>query len=112
MTGSNKGFRNGVIRIIGGSVDRQFLLATEVTLGGDGVLRLHGGAEPLNRSRIDLTSPDARLEFTNETPKDVLAEHLRKLTVGGEKAVDGENVMVEAFGAGGSIVRIKAGGGA
>ncbi len=42
----------------------------------------------------------------------ILAEHLRKLTVGGEKAVDGENVMVEAFGAGGSIVRIKAGGGA
>ena len=111
MTGSNKGFRNGALRITGGSVDRQFLLGTEVTLGGSGMLRLHGGAEPLNRSRVDFTSPDARLAFTNETPKDVLAEHVRKLTVNGEKAVDGDNIVIEAAGDGGSVVRMKSGDG-
>jgi arylsulfatase A len=110
VTGDNRGFRNGALRIIGGSVDRQFLLGAEVTLGGTGVLRLHGGAEPLNRSRVDLVGPGARLEFTAETPKDVRDEHLRKLTVDGEKAVIGENIVIEPVDEGGSVVRVKAGG--
>ena len=110
VTGDNRGFRNGALRIIGGSVDRQFLLGAEVTLGGTGVLRLHGGAEPLNRSRVDLVGPGARLEFTAETPKDVRDEHLRKLTVDGEKAVIGENIVIEPVDEGGSVVRVKVGG--
>ena len=109
VTGANRGFRNGTLRIIGGSVDRQFLLGAEVALGGTGVLRLHGGAEPVNRSRVDLIGPDARLEFTAETPKDVRDEHLRKLTVGGEKAVVGGNILIEPVGDGGSVVRVKVG---
>ena len=109
VTGASRGFRNGTLRIIGGSVDRQFLLGAEVALGGTGVLRLHGGAEPLNRSRVDLLGPDARLEFTAETPKDVRDEHLRKLTVGGEQAVVGDNILIEPVGDGGSVVRVKAG---
>ena len=49
VTGDNRGFRHGRLLVMGGTIDRQFLLGVEATLGGSGVLRLHGGAEPLNR---------------------------------------------------------------
>jgi hypothetical protein len=81
-----------------------------VRLGGDGVLRLHGPVDPLNRTTVDFTSSSARLEFTNETPEAVRKEHLRKITIGGEPAVPGENIRIELLGDTGSVVLIEKGG--
>jgi len=111
VTGSNRGFRHGRLRVMGGTIDRQFLLGTDATLGGSGVLRLHGGAEPLNRSRVDLVGPDARLILVSETPEDARLEHLRKITVNGEPAEPDRNIVIEPLGTGdGSVVRIRSGG--
>ena len=109
VTGAGQGFRSGTLEVTGGSIDRQFLLASKVTLGGDGRLVLHGAGNPLNRSTIDFLGPAARLEFTAKSPADVRKEHLRKLTVGGEPAVLGENLLIEPNENTGSIVRTKQG---
>jgi arylsulfatase A len=112
VTGDGQGFRSGALEVSGGLIDRQFMLASEVSLGGDGRLRLHGPGDPLNRSTVDFVSSAARLEFTAETPADVRKEHLRKLTVGGDPAVLDENILIEPEGKSGSVVRVKQGGGA
>ncbi len=110
VTGDNRGFRDGVLEVSGGSIDRQFLAGSRVSLGGDGVLRLHGPVDPLNRTTLDFVSSSARLEFTNETPEAVRKEHLRKITIGGEPAVSGKNIRIEPLGDTGSVVLVEKGG--
>ena len=104
ITGNGRGFRNGTMFISGGEVDRLFVLNSEVTVSGSGVLRLHGGAVPVNRSTIMIVGPDARIEFTNEDPESVRKEHLRKFKFENKKVVEGRNLKLESNGRGGTIV--------
>ena len=110
LLGSGQGIRNARILLTNGILDRQFLLASEVTIDGQGILRLHGGGDPLNRSRVDLLDTRARIIFISETPDDVREEHLRKITVKGEPAQIDGNVRLEPHGdGGGTVVRPKGG---
>ena len=107
ITGNGRGFSNGHLRIDGGSVSRQFVRNAQIVLAGDGVLRLYGGANPINRSMIDLQSDEARLELVGESAADATREHLSKVTVRGEPAVLTENIIVEDDGRGGSVLRVQ-----
>lgn len=100
LSGVKAGVTGGTIIVRGGELHRQFLSATKVTLSGSGVLRLRGGAEPINRSTVAILGPDARIEFLSETPDEVVRKHLRKITVEGRPAVEGGNVSLVPAGKG------------
>ena len=105
LSGHGKGFRNGTLRVTGGVAERQFVLNSRVMISGTGLLRLHGAGNPVNGSLISIQGDDARIEFVNEDPDAVRTEHLRKITVDGAKASEGGNILLEATGKGGTIVR-------
>ena len=100
LSGVKAGVSGGTIIVRGGQLDRQFLSGTQVTLSGSGVLRLRGGAEPINRSTVAILGQDARIEFLAETPEEVVRKHLRKITVEGRPAVEGTNVSLVPDGKG------------
>jgi hypothetical protein len=105
LSGNSKGFRNGTLRISGGEVERQYVLNSRVRISGTGLLRLHGAGNPVNGSHIFIQSEDARVEFVNEDPGAVRSEHLHKVSVDGANAKEGGNIVLEATGKGGTIVR-------
>ena len=105
LSGHGRGFRNGTLRVTGGVAERQFVLNSRVMISGTGLLRLHGAGNPVNGSLISIQGEDARIEFVNEDPDAVRTEHLRKITVDGSKASEGGNILLEATGKGGTIVR-------
>ena len=100
LSGARAGLSGGTVIVRGGELHRQFLSGTHLTLSGSGVLRLRGGAEPINRSTVAILGHEARIEFLAETPDEVVRKHLRKITVEGRPAVDGENVSLAPDGEG------------
>ena len=100
LSGVKAGVSGGTIIVRGGELHRQFLSGTQVILSGSGVLRLRGGAEPINRSTVAILGHDARIEFLAETPEEVVRKHLRKITVEGRPAVEGTNVSLTPDGKG------------
>ena len=65
-----------------------------------------GGGNPINLSTVDMV-PGATLAFLAETPAAFMAEHLGKLTINGQAAVDGVNIEINTFnGASGSIITV------
>ena len=60
----------------------------------------------MNLSTVNLTSGSV-LAFSAETPAQFTTEHLSKVTVNGAPAVDGVNIVIEAFnGASGSRITV------
>ncbi len=108
IMGDRFGLSGGTVVMRGGVLNRQFLSGTHLDLSGDGVLRLRGGAEPINRSTIAITGTEARIEFLAETPQEVIEKHLRKITVEGEPARAGVNVTLVPRGDGAILTVRKA----
>ncbi|WP_159435084.1 cadherin domain-containing protein, partial [Rubritalea squalenifaciens] len=79
----------------GADVSFQFIANTTVSLAGDAVLEFRGGGNPVNGSTIDLAADFAgQVRFTSETVASVLSEHMSKITVAGQPAVNGVNAYV------------------
>ena len=94
-----QGLNGGYVTVSGGELQRQFLAATMVSLSGAGAIVLNGGADPLPfGATLDISGTNCLVTFLQETPADFLAEHLGKVTVAGELAVEGENLLVSALG--------------
>jgi hypothetical protein len=94
-----QGLTGGYVTVSGGELQRQFLAATTVNLSGAGAIVLNGGNDSLPfGATLDISGTDCFVTFLQETPADFLAEHLGKVTVAGEPAVEGENLLVSALG--------------
>jgi hypothetical protein len=94
------------INVINGSQFNPFFVVNNVAVNIDGTssATFGGGGNPINIATIDLKSGSV-LAFLAETPAAFTAEHLSKVTVYGAPAVDGVNIVIEAFnGASGSRV--------
>ncbi|MDA7882003.1 sulfatase-like hydrolase/transferase [Akkermansiaceae bacterium] len=107
--GNSAGITGGPLTVTNGTVIAQFISASSVSLSG-GSLDLNGGTNPLNGVTVDFSSGSpAILLFRNETPADVLSEHLGKITVNGASAVasgGGQNLSVISDGGSGSRVEV------
>lgn len=98
---SNQALERGFLFMTGGRVERQWISRISVRLEGTGRIELSGGADPIpNGTIVDLGSMQAGVDFLNETPEDVAAEHLQKFTVNGGFAILGKNIMLEDFNGG------------
>ncbi len=96
------------IDVTNGSQFNPFFVANNVAVDIDGTssATFGGGGNPVNIATINLTD-GAVLAFLAETPAAFIAEHLSKVTVDGLPAVEGGNILVEAFnGASGSRVTV------
>ncbi|MCP5537013.1 MAG: cadherin domain-containing protein [Akkermansiaceae bacterium] len=79
----------------GAAVSFQYIANSDVVLTDDAVLELRGGGNPLNGSFIDLAvEATGTIRFANESVADVRSEHLAKITVDGQPAVEGTNVQL------------------
>lgn len=94
----------GSMILAGSEVTSQYLAEMNVSLGASATLNLLGSGNPVNISTIDFTDVTAQLHLRGESPTDVLNEHIGKLTVFGEVAVEGVNLSVVSDGASGTIV--------
>lgn len=100
-SGANQALENGFLYMTGGKVERQWISRISVRLEGTGRIELSGGADPIpNGSIVDLGSMRAGVDFLNETPGDVAAEHIGKFTVNGGVAIVGKNILLENFNGG------------
>ncbi|MCH2161337.1 MAG: arylsulfatase [Phycisphaerales bacterium] len=89
-----QGVNGGTLDIRGGWFESQYLKGVKVEIGNDGALTLSGKANPLNRTKVDL-SGNGSIFFLELKPEKVRKDHLRKITVEGAKAVEGENIRIE-----------------
>jgi len=106
LTANAQGLEGGGVTVMGGELQRQFFLDSQVTLGGDGTITLNGGGNPVNNSSINIISTTSLLNFNDETPTDFQNEHLGKILVNGDPAVLDWNLQVDPFnGAAGAQVR-------
>ncbi len=100
-SGSNQAIENGFLLMAGGTVKRQWISRCSVRLEGTGRVELSGGNDPLpNGTVIDLGSMRAGVDFLNETPGDVVVEHLAKFSVNGSAPIVGKNILLETFNGG------------
>jgi hypothetical protein len=93
----------------------QFIADINATIRDDSVITFNGGADPVNSSTIDMIGYDkSPVVFLNETPSDVLTEHLSKMTFYGSPLVvgsdlaafePGDNVVILSNGGTGSIIQ-------
>ena len=96
------------VYLTNGSQFNPFFIVNAVSLYIDGTSSaiFGGGGNPVNISTIDLTR-GAELSFRNETPAAFTSEHLSKITVDGEPAVAGVNILINPFnGAAGSAITV------
>ena len=106
--GGAPGTTNGpLVNVIDGGQFDPFFVVNDVQVNIDATssATFGGGGNPINLSAVDLT-PGAMLGFLNETPDAYRAEHLSKTTVLGAPAIEGDNVMIAAMGAGSKITVI------
>ena len=109
MTG-NAGLAGADVTITGGSLQRRFMLDSNIDLSGDGRLVLTGPGNPLNRSMV-LLGPGASLVFTQESPDEVRREHLGKIRMRGIVGEGRDLIRIEPMGEGrGSIVYVESPG--
>lgn len=99
------GLRYTTFDLSGGEFTRMFLLNVTTTISGDATLTLTGAGNPVNLSTIAFESTDAAVHFTNETPENVVSEHLGKFTFFGLPPIDGVTFTLESDGASGAIIR-------
>ena len=101
---------NGPVTIAGGTVVAEGLKNVAATLSS-GRLELDAPRDPLLDSTIDFSAAStATLAFNNETPADVLKEHLSKITIDGQAAVIGSNFTISAVGSGSELTRFSGNG--
>lgn len=88
------------------AVFAQFLSNITGTLSGAADLELFGGGDPLGGNvTLDLAAGwTGGVTFTNESPADVISEHLSQITVNGSPAVFGTNVTLAPSGAGTTLL--------
>lgn len=97
-----------IVNVTNNSQFNPFFVVNNVAVDIDGTssATFGGGGNPINIATVNLTA-GAFLAFNNETPAAFTTEHLSKVTVDGAPAVDGVNIMIEAFnGASGSRVTV------
>lgn len=86
------------VDVLGGELLSQWFDGVMVTLAGDGVITLYGGADPMaGNATVNIASYAALFQFNNETPDAVIAEHLDKFTVYGQPAELGVNLDIVPF---------------
>ena len=88
-----QGLNGGTLDIAGGRLEAQYLKGVRVKIGNAGILMLTGEGDPLNRSKVDLAQ-DGAIFLVNLGTEKVRKAQLRKITVNGAPAVEGENVRV------------------
>ena len=88
-----QGLNGGTLDIAGGRLEAQYLKGVRVKIGNAGMLMLTGKGDPLNRSKVDLAE-DGAIFLVNLGTEKVRKAQLRKITVNGAPAVEGENVRV------------------
>ena len=76
----------------------QFAINLDFELNGTSELTLNGGNNPLNNSTINFGSTSSSLIFTNESINDAISEHLNKITVFGQPASVGSNILFTDIG--------------
>jgi arylsulfatase A-like enzyme len=97
------GMQGGSISIINaGSFSSDWANSTAISLT-HGTLTLRGAGNPLSSSTIACTGTQWSLIFTNEPPANVQSEHLAKITIDGQPAVIGANVLIAATGSGSTL---------
>lgn len=91
-----------------GAVFTQFITQISASLSDASTLTLFGGGDPLGANTTVSLASDwtGSITFNNETPSDVVAEHLSQITVGGAPAVFGTNVDLVSNGGVGSILTL------
>ena len=94
VTGLNHGFSGGQLSLVGGRMERRFLVNSKATVSKGAVLILAGAADPLNRSTVDIEE-GGTLVFLGESPADVRSEHLSKITLSGEPAETSSALVIQ-----------------
>ena len=105
--GGMPGSTGVTVNVINGSNFNPFFVVNQVQVNIDASssATFGGGGNPINLSTIDL-SPGGTLAFLLEDPTEFTNEHLSKLTVNGQPAVDGVNIQIAAAGSGSVITVI------
>lgn len=75
-----------------------------VKLEGETELHLTGEGDVLPGSTVDIASPDAWLFFEKIPPAEVEAKLLDRVKISGQKAKDGQNVRLSAYGPGTVVI--------
>jgi hypothetical protein len=96
VTGSMSG--SSTIDITDARLNKTFVSDAAVTLHADAVLKLTGGAIPVNGATIDLNSATAILQFNAETFTAFTNEHINKVTSFGVALEFGADPYVEEAG--------------
>ncbi|NRB44467.1 MAG: hypothetical protein HRU47_06625, partial [Verrucomicrobiales bacterium] len=93
------------MNIINGSSYESYFIVNGVQMNVDATSTavFGGGGNPVNRSAINL-EPGSTLTFLRETIDAFNAEHLSKITVGGDPAEEGINYTIESDGAEGCVL--------
>lgn len=83
----------------GGNLLVSFLTDIATAMSGASTLTLYSSDNPLNNATIDLAAAwSGEIHFEAETPANVRAEHLAKITLGGQAVVEGVNVTLSPLG--------------
>ena len=93
------------MNIINGSSYESYFIVNGVQMNVDATSTavFGGGGNPVNGSAINL-EPGSALTFLRETIDAFNAEHLSKITVGGDPAEEGINYTIESDGAEGCVI--------
>lgn len=103
--------KDGPVSVAGGTVVAEGIENVAATLSA-GLLELDAPGNPLLNSTINFTTAStATLALNNESPFEVLSEHLSKITINGQAAENGVNVRISGDGSSGALVTLFSGDG-
>ncbi|MEM9347989.1 MAG: PEP-CTERM sorting domain-containing protein [Planctomycetota bacterium] len=102
------GGANGILNLLGSSeTSGHFLELLDVSMSDAADLELNSGVDPLNNTTIDLAADwTGEIRLLNELVADTTSEHLSKITVGGDAAQVGVNVLIVSDGNTGSVLTV------
>ena len=87
------------LQFTGGNLLASFLTDIAASLSNNATLTLYSSGNPLNNSTIDLApSWTGQIRFDAETPANVRAEHLAKISFGGQAVVEDTHVTLAPIG--------------
>lgn len=90
-----------------GFVSAQYVIRLSILMSGASELELKGSGTPVDATTIDLANDwTGNIHFLDELITDVTDEHLSSMTVGGDAAVVGVNVLLTSDGGDGTFVTV------
>ena len=105
LLNATQGVTGGLVEVTGGVLNRQFLSRCDAFISGSAQVVLNGPNDPVPHGAvIDLSGESCSVTFLNQPPDIFRVEHLAKFRVDGKVAIEGENLLIEAFGDTGCIV--------